>query len=189
MQACFQKYPLDFVRDQQALVLSDTSVVPINGTFVDEGTSPAGSTWAMIPLPSSVLGPRCVCSPDNNYRPANYDCGCLKGEEKVGCSTPGNCSSGACLPCPGTPGSDCSRCSNGIGNPFPPPAKYSGQPTVRDVVKVPNLAPSDCVHDAARCAIQVPSDLPPGKYVLGFRYDCEATAQVWSNCADITLVR
>ena len=22
-------------------------------------------------------------------------------------------------------------------------------------------------------------------YVLGFRYDCEATAQVWSSCADI----
>jgi hypothetical protein len=28
-----------------------------------------------------------------------------------------------------------------------------------------------------------------GKYVLGWRYDCEATAQVWSNCADITLVK
>lgn len=168
-EACFQKHPLDFVQDQQALVFGD-SVVPINGTFVHEGTSPAGSTWAMLPLPSSVLGPRCVCSPDNNYRPANYNCGCLKGEERIGCATPGNCSKGACLPCPGTPGSDCSRCSNGIGDPFPPPASYHGQPTVRDVVKVPR-------------------DLPEGKYVLGFRYDCEATAQVWSNCADITLVR
>ena len=29
--------------------------------------------------------------------------------------------------------------------------------------------------------------LKPGKYILGFRYDCEATAQVWSNCADVTL--
>ena len=30
--------------------------------------------------------------------------------------------------------------------------------------------------------------LKPGRYILGFRYDCEATAQVWSNCADVTLV-
>jgi hypothetical protein len=35
--------------------------------------------------------------------------------------------------------------------------------------------------------VKVPS-LPAGKYVLGWRYDCEATAQVWSNCADIELV-
>ena len=36
--------------------------------------------------------------------------------------------------------------------------------------------------------VKVPANLPAGDYVLGFRYDCEATAQVWSNCADITLV-
>ena len=34
---------------------------------------------------------------------------------------------------------------------------------------------------------QVPM-VKPGKYVVGFRYDCDATAQVWSNCADITIV-
>lgn len=34
-------------------------------------------------------------------------------------------------------------------------------------------------------AVKVPANLVPGKYVLGWRYDCEATAQVWSNCADI----
>jgi hypothetical protein len=31
--------------------------------------------------------------------------------------------------------------------------------------------------------VEIPKDLKPGKYILGFRYDCEATAQVWSNCA------
>ena len=30
------------------------------------------------------------------------------GEERGGCTAPGNCSSGACLPCPETAGSDCS---------------------------------------------------------------------------------
>ena len=28
--------------------------------------------------------------------------------------------------------------------------------------------------------VKIPSTLAPGKYVLGFRYDCEATAQVVS---------
>ena len=36
--------------------------------------------------------------------------------------------------------------------------------------------------------VKIPSSLPPGKYVLGWRYDCEATAQVWSSCADVMLV-
>jgi len=37
--------------------------------------------------------------------------------------------------------------------------------------------------------VKVPEHLQPGEYVLGWRYDCEGTAQVWSNCADITLER
>ena len=41
---------------------------------------------------------------------------------------------------------------------------------------------------AVRDVVKVPAHLEPGKYILGFRYDCEATAQVWSNCADIELV-
>ena len=35
-------------------------------------------------------------------------------------------------------------------------------------------------------SVLVPS-LAPGLYVLQWRLDCEATAQVWTNCADITL--
>ena len=30
-----------------------------------------------------------------------------------------------------------------------------------------------------------PATLAPGKYVLGIRWDCEKSAQVWTNCADI----
>ena len=30
--------------------------------------------------------------------------------------------------------------------------------------------------------------LPPGKYVLNLRYDCEATSQVWASCSDISIV-
>ena len=83
---------------------------------------------------------------------------------------------GHCEACPETPGSDCSRCDNPPRHPwghsgFPPPCDEEclrQQPSVLDVVRVPHVK--------------------PGKYVLGFRYDCDATSQVWSNCADIEIV-
>jgi hypothetical protein len=56
------------------------------------------------------------------------------------------------------------------GTAFPPPLGIYGAPA-QDVLDV----------------LKVPADLPAGEYVLGYRYDCEGTAQVWSNCADITL--
>ena len=36
--------------------------------------------------------------------------------------------------------------------------------------------------------VVVPSGLPAGNYSLSWRWDAEATPQVWLNCADITLV-
>jgi len=36
--------------------------------------------------------------------------------------------------------------------------------------------------------VLIPDELPPGDYVLGWRYDCEETAQVWQNCADVRIV-
>ena len=35
--------------------------------------------------------------------------------------------------------------------------------------------------------VKIPEDLAPGAYVLGWRWDCELTAQVWSACSDITI--
>ena len=36
--------------------------------------------------------------------------------------------------------------------------------------------------------VVIPQSLKPGKYILGWRYDCEETAQVWQNCADVNIV-
>ena len=36
--------------------------------------------------------------------------------------------------------------------------------------------------------LRVPRELPAGDYVLGWRWDAEMTSQVWSSCADITIV-
>ena len=46
-------------------------------------------------------------------------------------------------------------------------------------MEAPQASVVDVVH--------VPAGLKPGEYVLGWRYDCEGTAQVWQNCADITI--
>jgi hypothetical protein len=35
--------------------------------------------------------------------------------------------------------------------------------------------------------LEVPKDIPSGDYVLGLRWDCESSAQVWQSCADITI--
>lgn len=35
--------------------------------------------------------------------------------------------------------------------------------------------------------VRVPQDLAAGEYVLSFRWDCEQTPQVWTQCSDITV--
>ena len=36
--------------------------------------------------------------------------------------------------------------------------------------------------------IRVPANVPVGEYVVGWRWDCEATSQIWQSCSDITIV-
>lgn len=35
--------------------------------------------------------------------------------------------------------------------------------------------------------MEVPNDLPSGDYLLSWRWDCEQSAQVWQNCADVRI--
>jgi len=36
-------------------------------------------------------------------------------------------------------------------------------------------------------SLQLPSSLPPGDYVLQWRWDCEESDQVWASCSDVTI--
>ena len=36
--------------------------------------------------------------------------------------------------------------------------------------------------------VLIPADTPPGKYVLGWRWDCEESNQIWQSCSDIEVV-
>ena len=177
-EACFQSHPLEFVQEKHALVFQNGSRLPIKGVFTNVGTSPAGSVWARLPIPTGWaewmppdtrgLGPRCSCDESGDGTPGDFSCGCKKGEEEDGCLAPGNCSAGACEPCPGTPGSDCSRCDNRVNvTSFAPPAPaevMAELPAVLDVVKVPK-------------------DLPPGRFVLGLRYVREHGGEHLHACA------
>lgn len=35
--------------------------------------------------------------------------------------------------------------------------------------------------------LQIPNDIPTGDYVIGWRWDCEESAQIWASCADLTI--
>ena len=106
-EECFLRTPLDFVQDKQAIVFPNGSVQVLDAfqtTFVSEGTNPPGSTWSMIPMPPTLLGPCCIAG-NEGYGNASVPHTCIKGE---GCRA--NATRGYCAACPETPGSDCSRC-------------------------------------------------------------------------------
>lgn len=147
-EECFQKHPLDFVGPQR-LVNKLGEQIEINGTYVTEGTKPAGSMWALNPIP-----PRCLSGD------------CREGKACVPVTEDPLCASGDCTPCDDTPEPA-----------FEPPCDEATFGTCSG--NEYGVAVVDMV--------QIPADLLPGKYVLGWRWDCEATAQIWSNCADITI--
>ena len=37
--------------------------------------------------------------------------------------------------------------------------------------------------------VRIPADLPAGEYVLGWRWDCEESNQIWQSCSDVTVLR
>jgi len=68
---------------------------------------------------------------------------------------------------------------------------YPGTPDGRTpVLPFPNPAPglSPERDFAIEDVVEVPSDIAAGKYVLGWRWDCEHSSQVWNSCGDLEIV-
>jgi hypothetical protein len=171
-EECFQSHQLDFDTGKQGIVFKNGSVMPVQGVFITSGTYPEGSMWSRIPIPTAELGPRCLPGPNDTDATPNK---CEPWEKVL--------TDGPCVPCPETPGSDCSRCDNTF--PKPGSGHSHGAPSFEPPCD--DCEGNDNGH-AIRDFVKVPKDLEPGKYVLSWRWDCEASAQVWSNCADVTLV-
>lgn len=72
-------------------------------------------------------------------------------------------------------------CSGPLGGDTPPCVGHQFEPPARGVVGFHDL--SWLVVDR----LQVPADIPPGEYVLGWRWDAEQTPQIWASCADIII--
>jgi len=95
----------------------------------------------------------------------------------------GKCREGApCEPCPGTPGSDCTSCDDTPDPSFEPPCDETGKQGICS-----GNQPSPWGSVGVVDTVKIPA-LKQGNYVLQWRYDCEATAQVWTNCADVTIM-
>ena len=139
---------------------------------------PKGSTWARNPIPrihTDNIGMAFVgkCLPQSAPR----------GQPK--------CSQAGASWCPAK--NDCQQ--------FPSPCTldkgwYMGNATHMPTAK--NFLPDDNQHEGY-CSgdwtlgmvadkVKIPKDTKPGKYVVSWRMDCEETAQIWQNCADVNIV-
>ena len=81
--------------------------------------------------------------------------------------------------CDDSNGHPCHGCPCGSGSPGGNPAESFPNPFGKDL---------EGKNTAIQDEVRVPRDLPAGDYVVGFRWDCETSSQVWSSCADITIV-
>ena len=160
-EACFQKTPIPFAKPARHRVLFKDREVDLPALVVGDESPAAG--WMRMPFPNFDVHP---C----DYAvPAGSHCGnvCPK------CGPPEYAADAAC-PTP------CSKQFPGL------PDDVSADPAV-----FPEPLPrgGDDFHSyAVEDSLVVPSDLPAGDYVLGWRWDAEMTSQVWSTCTDITIV-
>lgn len=152
-EACFQRTPLAFDRTKQALMWNNGTRLALPGRWVDKGVRPAGSTWAVNPVPRM-------------------------GEESAGClarnaSFPlrNGCVSFA-PPCP----QDCSGQPN---------CTTAGHKTGGNTVQ--GACSGDWTGGQVVDTLLIPNTLPAGEWVLGWRWDCEETTQIWQSCADVTI--
>jgi len=163
-EACFQKLALEFAEPFTHDILFDNHSVTINATVITEG---GGKGWALNPIPSyqsDYVSCDYVVPPGEHCK---WSC--------PGCGPPTYAADGAC-PC---------RCAE----------KYPGIPkyVAADPTIFPDPLPGfDKMETfksyAVEDTVKVPINLPPGDYVLGWRWDCEQTSQIWASCADITIV-
>jgi hypothetical protein len=178
----FQDMPLDFVRDEHAIMWNNGTLHPIRGKFVDDSVCavvPKGSTWARNPIPrihTDNVGMAFVgkCLPQR--APAGEPTCTQEGAPWCGAKE------------------DCEQ----FPNPCPELDKgwYMGNAT--HMPTAPSFSPDSNRHEGwcsgdwtlgmVSDKVVVPTSIKPGKYVLSWRMDCEETAQIWSNCADVNIV-
>lgn len=162
-EACFQKTPLAWAGDEFRLRWNNGTERAFKGTYASEGVQPPGSVWARNPIPRiDPDGGGSGHSPReaNCHGPAAVGLGCRNFDPVC---EEGNWSEA------------------GEWRPW-----HKIEPTAR-AGDVEGYCAGDWTGGQIVDRVVVPADLPPGDYVLGWRWDCEETSQVWASCADVTV--
>jgi len=152
-EECFQNHHLSFEGDSTWIQfgndVSNRTKITANRTTL--GTTPSGSQWTKVPIPScgGAAGGGLGC-----------DLGCQ--EPQFESPIPGLWGNG--------PGNGCAGCD--------PVCKNNRTCNLQTCGKVMDFQIVD--------KVKVPV-LPLGDYSLSFRWDCEQTAQIWSQCANIKI--
>lgn len=161
-ESCMQRTPLPFATGEKSwLRYKDGSAGPgFTAVDVATGTQPAGSVWRMNPIPM-IVDPGWVDTPHAlcNYTREGFPL-------SLGCRqfTPLGCDEG--------PGQ----------HPWQPIPGYG-----RVGPEVMGRCSGNLIDATIVDRVVIPEGTPPGEYVVGFRWDCEETAQIWSSCADVTI--
>lgn len=155
-EACFQEHPLDFANTATHTALFSDRSVKIAATHVEEGPAKG---WMRMPVPDFDTHP---C----DYRvPAGEHC----QTSCPGCGSPWYAADSACP-------TNCAKAFPGL------PAVASADPHV-----FTDPLPGANFHEyAIEDELRVPTDLPPGEYVLGWRWDAEMTSQVRTRAGHST---
>merc|ERR1712070_1370953 len=136
--------------------------------LVTQGTNPEGSEWAMDPIPG------CKTCED-----ALEQCGAPL--DPVPADQPGGGHSD-----PWSSQVECYGLCCGAGS-----SKAHGACDAGTEFYEPLSGKSGFGKDVPEWSIGdrviIPADLEEGEYMLGWRWDCEESTQIWQNCADVIL--
>jgi hypothetical protein len=157
-EACFQEMPLAFAHPTKQML---RFAEPERDRWINATmvTEGGGIGWMRNPKPATFDGCDRVVLPGQPH--CDYGC--------PGCGPPNYPDDAAC------PLASCSP-------------HYPGTPA--KVGNVPTIFPDQTaeVHTyVVEDTLKVPAGVTAGEYVVGFRWDCEQTTQIWQQCADITI--
>jgi len=178
----FQEMPLDFVRDAHAIMWNNGTLHPLKGMFVDDSVCPVvpkGSTWARNPIPrihDDNIGMAFIGGCWGPTGPPGQVCR-QEGAPEFRCPNKEDCSNFP-TPCP-----EIDRGWYG-GNATHMPTEFHPP----DDNRHEGWCSGDWTLGMVSDKVVIPNDLKPGKYVVSWRWDCEETAQVWQNCADVNIL-
>jgi hypothetical protein len=171
-EECFQSNTLSFAKTNSTIHFDDGSHADIKiptTTYV----APDGTEWRTNPIPGCACDNGIVCGSKEflGKKAADNHCG---GEYLLG-TCAGQKPSSSVYQRHGSATSDCP-----MGTQFEAGFDQFTQGFLTSVY-TGKAANKFSVMDE----VQVPNK--PGEYVLGWRWDCEETDQVWNSCADIVI--